>query len=610
MITQICDSGVFSPLDIHFARFMAKLAKKDVDKIALAAALVSHHKQKGHICLDLSSVKKNLDIPFSYPDLEDWLGKLRKSSAVGNPGQYKPMILDDKSRVYLYRYWEYQDKLAALIKTRTTEQAEDIDMAVLKKGLERLFPANQTDETDWQKVAAFTALMKNFCVISGGPGTGKTTTVTKILALVLEQNRKQSIALAAPTGKAAARLQESILREKNKKPYEGVREAIPEDASTIHRLLGSVPGSPYFRHNAGNPLSADVVVIDEASMVDMALMSKLVQSLSPRTRLILLGDKDQLASVEAGAVLGDICDTGNIHSFSEKFCEDFRQITGHAIRVPSDDNAEPATPRRNRSEMSNSVVQLHKSYRFDKNSGIGAVSHAVNSGDAEAALTHMKKGEYGDICWKTLPRPDALPRDIKDTVIQGFQSYLKAIDDPLKMFELFDRFRILCAIRQGRYGVAAVNIYVEWILRQANLIQPYRTWYKGRPVMITRNDYHLRLFNGDIGITLPDADANGEAKVFFPDTEGTLRKLHPFRLPEHETVYAMTVHKSQGSEFDKVLLLLPNKDSPVLTRELIYTGITRAKENAEVWGTERVFRDAVSRRIERASGLRDALWET
>jgi len=561
----------FSPLDRHFKDFAARLAEKDAEEISLAAALVSHYKAHGHICIELSTRMKisDAEVSVSPSELDDWLRKLRESSVVGKPGEYRPLILDDKSRLYLYRYWEYQERLAKLIRKRIVGDAEDIDSGLLEEGLERLFPRDPTEETDWQKRAARTALTRRFCVISGGPGTGKTTIVAKILALLLERKSVQKIALAAPTGKAAARLQESITKEKDKSDYGAVRDAIPESASTLHRLLGSIPNSPYFRHHAENPLSADVVVVDEASMVDMALMSKLVQALSPRARLILLGDKDQLASVEAGAALGDICDSG----------------------CPG-------------------IVQLQKSYRFGEESGIASVSSAVNSGDADHALEIMKGGKYKDIRWKKLPRGDDLARRLRDAVIQGFEAYLKIIDNPSDtIFQRFEQFRILCAVRHGPCGVVDINRSVERILRRERLIRLDKTWYKGRPVLITSNDYNLRLFNGDVGIALPDPESRYEIRVFFPNSDGTLRKLHPLRLPEHETVYAMTVHKSQGSEFENVILLLPDRDSPVLTRELIYTGITRAISHVEVWGEESIFREAALRRIERTSGLQDALQE-
>jgi len=597
-------------LDIHFANFMSRLTGGNIPELFLAAALVSSYTRQGNICLDLSSVEgkellkgENEIDPVVCPELNNWCKQLRKTGVVGNPGEYKPLILDDRSRLYLFRYWEYQEKLANSIRRRVSNTIATSDFYILKEELIRLSPLEQAKEINWQRVAAFTALIKKFCVISGGPGTGKTSIVATILALLLKQAEPERlrIALIAPTGKAAAKLQEAIRSMKTKLlcPH-SIKQAIPEEASTIHRLLGTIPNSPYFRHNAKNTLPVDVVVVDEASMVDLALMSKLIQALPLQARIILLGDKDQLASVEAGAVLGDICDNGTEHSFSQGFCKDCKEVTGYTIHTQQN--------RAPESDIRDCIIQLEKNYRFGSDSGIGAVSYAVNTGDGDRAIKLMKSGVYGDITWKNIPQPKDLTQVIKATIMQGYGDYLRA-SDPFNVFQVFERFQILCALRGGPFGVAALNILVEQILREERLINPDRRWYPGRPVLITKNDYNLRLFNGDMGIVLSDPSVNNELRVFFPAADGTFKKFHPSRLPEHETVYAMTVHKSQGSEFDKVLLLLPDRESPVLTRELIYTSITRAKKSVEIWGNKNVFRTAVSRYIERTSGLRDALWK-
>jgi exodeoxyribonuclease V alpha subunit len=333
--------GLISNLDLHFARLMARLCGRPVKGLALAAALVSGFTRKGHICLDLSTLagRQLLEAPSGEvsvvcPELSEWGRNLRESGVVGNPGEYRPLILDDRSRLYLLRYWDYQETLADLIWKLVHEGVEDLHFDLLKEGLIRLFTDDRVSGVDWQKVAAFTALSKRFCVISGGPGTGKTATVAKILALLVEQAKsgKARAALAAPTGKAAVRLQEAIKEAKaTLNCSENVKEAVPEEASTLHRLLGSVPGSPYFRYDVKNRLPVDTVIVDEASMVDLPLMSKLTQALPAQARLILLGDKDQLASVEAGAVLGDICDTGHPHGFSKRFCTALVEITGYTI---------------------------------------------------------------------------------------------------------------------------------------------------------------------------------------------------------------------------------------------------------------------------------------
>jgi exodeoxyribonuclease V alpha subunit len=597
-------SGFLSPLDFHFARFVSRLAQTPSPELELAAALVSCLTREGHICFDLSSrppapvsqTGENLVFPEAGP----WGRILRQSGVVGEPGAHTPLILDAKSRLYLYRYWEYQEELAGGIKNRITDETCGSPTKSLPERLNRIFPAVNDDSVDWQKVAALAAARRRFCVITGGPGTGKTTTVAKILALLTEQNRGQTFraALVSPTGKGAARLQEAMQRSKQVLACEErVKAMIPDKASTIHRLLGPAAGSPYFRFNAQNPLSLDAVVVDEASMVDLALMSKLVQALLSRAYFILLGDKDQLSSVEAGAVLGDICDTGRSHSFSKRFCAEIQKSTGYEIRGS-----------KSTAGMSDSIVQLTRSYRFAEESGIASASRAVNQGDADAALRILQEEKYGDLHWRPLPSPKSLLHALKDRGLEEFH-FLFQVSDPQEAFEHLDRFRVLCALRQGPFGVRAVNAFVEHLLREQKLLRGEGKWYRGRPVLIARNDYNLHLYNGDIGVALPDPGADGELRVFFQAPDGALRAFHPVRLPEHETVYALTVHKSQGSEFDRLLLILPDRDSPVLTRELIYTGITRAREEVEVWGREDVFGEAVGRRTTRMSGLRDALWE-
>lgn len=601
--------GILAPIDIHFAGLMARLCGGGTPELRLAAALISRATREGHICLDLNKVagirlwegEDGTDIRCPEPDV--WCEGLYEQEVVGRPGEFVPLVLDEQGRLYLFRYWDYQKSLSRGIQ-RLVQDVPETDFTGLKAGLDRLFPGDGTEETDWQKIAAFAALSKRFCVISGGPGTGKTTTVAKILVLLIEQTPSKNlrIALAAPTGKGAARLEESIRGSRERLDCaESVKRAVSQEASTIHRLLGSVRGSPYFRYNARHPLPLDVVVVDEASMVDLALMSKLVQALPRGARLILLGDKDQLASVEAGAVLGDICDTGRVHAFSRSFAVQAGEITGCEIPEATGHDA-------NGREIRDNVVELRKSYRFGRESGIYAVSQAVNEGMGDRAMDLFRDDRHQDIAWRMLTETQIRSDTFRDVVLEGFRDYFTK-GNPLEVFRAFERFRFLCALREGPYGVHAVNRAIERGLRQEGLISPGRMEnYAGRPILISRNDYGLGLFNGDMGVILPDPETGGNLRAFFPGMDGGFRTFHPLMLPEHETVFAMTVHKSQGSEFDRVCLILPDKDSPVLTRELLYTGITRARERVELWATEEVFKTAVSRRIERASGLRDALW--
>ncbi len=467
------------------------------------------------------------------------------------------------------------------------------------------------------------------------------------MKIVSSSPERFRIALAAPTGKAAARLQEAIKTARQSLDCpEAVKARIPEGASTIHRLLGSIPGSPYFRHDDQSPLAVDVLVVDEASMVDLPLMSKLLQALPKKARLILLGDKDQLSSVEAGAVLGDICETGEEAFYSPAFAAACRSLCG--CRLESSRVARPLGVRKPK----DCLVELKKSYRFSGESGIALLSRAVRNGDGETAIAVLRSRSHPDLSWNDPPSGANLSRAIRGEVIEGYRGYLEEAQflahhpprDPQtklqEIFRLFENFRILCAVREGPLGVATANHLVENILEEARLLTRTRRWYVGRPVLIRRNDYSLRLFNGDIGLCLPQTlllpemppdsgtphpsdpsdplspDHSPDAgpstavdyRVFFTAPDGRFRSFHPQRLPEHETVYAMTVHKSQGSEFDNVLFILPDRESRILTRELVYTAITRARKRVSVLGTERILRSAVSHATRRLSGLSDALW--
>jgi exodeoxyribonuclease V alpha subunit len=593
-----------SALDRQFAELIGRLAEKPLPELRLAALLVSRHRTGGNICLPLREIGGQA-LPETIagferaPKASTWVKKLRSTNLVGAPGDFKPLILDECDRLYLCRYWQYEHSLAETIKAGVNGPRPSIDLELLRNGLDRLFPSSR--ETNWQKVAAFNAVVSNFCVITGGPGTGKTRTVVAILVLLLEQagGKKLRVALAAPSGKAAARLKESIqLARETLHCADEIKALLPTDATTIHRLLGTIPDSPYFRHNADRPLLVDLVILDEASMVDLATMSKLFAAIPAGARVVLLGDKDQLTSVEAGYVLGDICNTGSTIQLSDRFAHLYDKVTGEKLSTPA------ATTR---NAMQDCIVELRKNYRFRSDSGIYRLSDAINKGDTEGAFEVLRAGTYRDVTWRSLPGVRALPRLLLASITDGYQSYL-AQDDPAQALERLSDFRVLCAVRNGPYGVAELNRLSEQILSQAGLLQKADQWYRGRPVMVTRNDYNLKLFNGDIGLVLPDPEAQNEMRVFFSSADGKMRRLIPSRLPVHETAYALTVHKSQGSEFGRVLLILPQNDSSILTRELLYTGLTRAREHVEIWSSEGVLRSAIARRVARTSGLRDALW--
>jgi exodeoxyribonuclease V alpha subunit len=499
------------------------------------------------------------------------------------------------------------------MRDRGNSTSDVIDPRRLARALQDLFPPSPplSGQPDWQKVAAMAAVTRSFCVISGGPGTGKTSTVAKILSLLLsysEKPEKMRILLGAPTGKAASRLQEAITSTGLVKEH-----ALPK-ATTLHRMLGSLPNSPSFRHNAANKLAADVVIIDEASMVDLPLMAKLMQAVPPAARLILLGDRHQLASVQPGSVLGDICHCAVMNSFSDSFCCLSSELTEDSL-APVLKNA----ASEERALLQDSFIELVQSYRFSPESSIAMLAGAVKEGHADAALDILLSGsgKNGEVIWSELPSPEKIVSRLLKW--PGFEQYAR-LQHPLdsdSCFDVLSRFRILCALRSGPYGMEKINsILASQIMRQSSkAVLPYspvagssQTYFPGQPLMVTRNDYSLQLFNGDVGVVLPDPLQQDVLRVFFKNDSGTTHDIPPAMLPGYETVIAMTVHKSQGSEFDTVLLILPDHDFPVLTRELIYTAITRARHKVEIWGKKDIFRSAVSRRIRRSSGLSEALW--
>ena len=542
-------TNVFIPglLDRHFADFLTARSGLNGENASVFQRIVaglSAAMAAGHVCLLVSEEEAEV---------------LHQSPLV-SAGALTPLVLHGR-RLYLHRYFTYEHRLAAQLLELSERSYEVDNLAGL---LDSCFPL-EDGETDWQRQAAEVALQRALCIVTGGPGTGKTYTVAKIIALLLKAcGPGLRLALAAPTGKAAMRLRESLGRglADLALPVD-LAAAVPAGASTLHRLLGVRPDSPAFRHGADKPLPYDVVVVDEASMVDLAMMSKLVDALPSGARLILLGDRDQLASVESGAVLAD-CSRA----------------------------------------LPDNTVELQRTFRFD--AGIKRLASLVNGQRATEAWRLLETGEFANI---HLIRGASLQH-----AVDRYFEYMRMVAEvseeshyPL-VFGLFNRFRILCAVRQGGRGVAAVNQAVERGLQARGCrISAEETWYPGRPVLITCNDYSLDLFNGDIGICLPDPAKEGRIKVWFERPDGHLRSFLPYRLPQCETVFAMTIHKSQGSEFDEVLIVLPDQDNPVLSRELVYTAITRAKKEVAILAEEEILQAALSRSIERASGLAQML---
>lgn len=621
ILTILYKNDIIEYVDLCFAGLIGQMFPKTDPDVLAGIALTSRVTGDGDVCLDL---KKWADKPLVEakigservvcPEFTVWMRKLRRCPAVGEPAAYRPLIVDPEGRLYLYRYWQYETRLAAAIKEKIDSESLTPDLSELRASLDCFFPDSDGSIDDEQKLAAVTAVLKRLCVITGGPGTGKTTTAGNILGLLAKHHYPENlnIQLAAPTGKAAARLGEAIRKVKSNLPVtDEMKQSIPETAQTIHRLLKAVPDSPHFRHNQENPLKANVIVIDEASMIDLALMAKLFSAVPKDTRLILMGDKDQLASVEAGAVLGDICDRERHHPYSSVHGERIRQFMTSPSQTITSSTSFPAG-------LQDHLVNLTKNYRFSETSTLAAFSRAVNAGLSEKALETVKSTRDNGIAMHSIRTPAALDKSLAKVVLREYTAYLSA-EDPLTALNRFDRFRILCALKSGPFGVETVNRKVETILARNGLIDiqgrfdhhTERSWYKGRPILITRNDYQIGLFNGDVGIAFPDDTTNdGEIRVFFQIGDRGLCGFSPHRLPEHRTAFAMTVHKSQGSEFENVVIVFPDKDFPVLTRELVYTATTRAKRSVDIWCTEEIFTTAVNRKIQRASGLRKALWES
>jgi len=563
---------------------------------------ISQHTREGQIAISCNPTQQT---------------ELLNTHVVGEAGDYKPLILDD-GYLYLRRYWQYQQQLADQIKSRL--DIEDIDEEWAKQHLDHYFPSNEdgtdTGETNWQKLAAERALHNQFLIVSGGPGTGKTTTITRILAILIEQNIQRGassqtspkngdiielsvsknetasslkkggggqdnthfkVLLAAPTGKASIRMLDAISEAQKKLNLDdAVQSQMPTQASTIHKLLGFIPEKVSFKHNRNNPLDADVVLIDEASMIDIAMMSKLIEAVPRHAKLILIGDKDQLSSVETGSVFADMCEG----------------LSGHPF-----------------------IVTLQKNWRFSEDSNIGQLAKAANQGDSKTLLTLLRDEAKSDC---KLLAPSIITGNLIPTELTSpWDNYFEVLNNPnasiTEIFEAFNQYRILCALRRGLNGSTIMSSRIESALEKQGRIKAKNTfsqtqnWYHGRPVMITQNSYSKGLFNGDTGITLI---RNEEVKVYFPDTEeGTFKSLASVRLPAFETTWAMTIHKSQGSEFNNVTLILPHEVMPLLTRQLIYTGITRAKENVSIVASEAVLNAGVKTEMVRATRISHKLFD-
>ncbi|MEN2432826.1 exodeoxyribonuclease V subunit alpha [Comamonas sp. F1-6] len=654
-LERLADAGLLRRLDSALAAFVAAQDAEAGPALLVATAVLAQMEGRGHSCLPLKALAGDPNQILAWPKeaerlqqslweqlpgrLADWLQALRRSHVVRvvQPGTVaadrgQPLVLLDGAApmLYLRRYWDYERSVAAHITQRTATDAVALDETRVRDWLGRLFSSSAVaaNAVDWQKLACALALRGRMSVITGGPGTGKTYTAARLLALLFAtapDAAQLRVALAAPTGKAAARLKQSIdsslLELKEAVGRELDLEALVKRmgaARTLHSLLGARPDTRRFAHHAGNPLDVDVLIVDEASMIHLEMMAALLQALPPTARLILLGDKDQLASVEAGAVLGDLCRDAQRGNYEPDTAAYVERVTGQSLP------GQYLAPAR-ALPLAQHTVMLRESRRFG--GPIGQLAQAVNAGDAPAAMallrTQTQAGQHAELWAREGGEVDAVVR----SAVQGrggmasYAAYAEVLERHgqgkgrgfateaehrqwvREVLAAFDRYRLLCAVRDGSWGVAGLNRAVEQALQAMGVIRKEGEWYMGRPVMVTRNDAQLGVFNGDIGMALPSFADSARLRVYFMQGEH-LHHVSTARLAHVETAFAMTVHKSQGSEFEHTALVLAAQGGNVLSRELVYTGITRARKAFSLW-TEvpGLLASAMGSPTQRSSGL-------
>lgn len=586
---------IISDLEKEIVRLLIELDENVSDAVLLAAASCIFAQQQGHICIDLNNPDslpnylfddERTGIKIDGDTLTQWESALNECSLVTKSANLAPLVLE-KSRLYFHRYWKYEEELTEWFKERSsvTHIIDKEEEQVLKYLLR---PTGDLFEADWQQVAVCLSFLKDLVVISGGPGTGKTYTVLNIIAAHAKarSSKKFNIALAAPTGKAARRLINSI-EEGNKHLPESFQDGIelPEHAVTVHKLLGADYSGSSFKYDQDNQLPYDLVVVDEASMLDITMWVRLIRALGKHTKLVVLGDKDQLASVEAGSILGDIC--GGENSCSEHISVKLKELMGIPIPVVTDAPS-----------LNDCIVFLTKSYRFREESGIQKLADAINRRDHEEVLRILKDPRIDDV---KLVEPSGKNLDqlIDFYAIQHYERYITE-GEGLEI-KAVNQKKILCAIRKSDLGVEQINGRAEHGIKRKHNLSITNEWYNGRLVMATRNDSLLRIRNGEIGVY--DAD---QEQVKFEGEENI--GVAPARLTEYEPAFAITIHKSQGSEFDDVAIVLPNKENSILSKEILYTAVTRARRNTLIITNEEILTATIQRSVSRKSGVKQKLW--
>jgi len=587
----------------------------------------------GHICVPCSDLGDENNKPGVACRVE---GDAAKWISVGDEAPNKPFVHYNE-KLYLQRYFGYEtqivDQLTARIQQSRLKwnERENQLRALVNDGYAAAYPGGQgkgehTTQTDWQSAAVVRALCSDFGIITGGPGTGKTTTLVRLLEGVHRLNPQARVALAAPTGKASMRMLESIRQQAAHFPEDRRQWLSQLKPYTLHRLLGYVQHSIYFKHNRHQHLPFDWVVVDEASMVDVPMFAKLLEACSTDTRLLLLGDKDQLASVESGSLLGDLCaSAGELNRFNaseirliNQYVADSKQGAAPVANGKSDaeevegKGGEAGGQKADQDPpMGRCITELRYSHRFDAGSGIGLLAKAVLAGQAGEAVRLLgNPPDNHELMWYHSYDPE-IRELVVDEVLNAYKSYVEEEDIALAL-ERFKEYRVLTPVREGVQGLYALNARIEEGMRRKypDRLGHREVFYRNRPLLVTRNDYALGLFNGDVGLVRPDPAHEGQLRVWFEGNEegSGLRSFHPSAISACETAYAMTIHKSQGSEFNRVLVVLPEREeSRILTRELIYTGLTRARKQVVVWGSEAVLGQGVGRSIQRISGLAERL---
>jgi len=616
------DAGVLAAADVHVALRLASLAGDPDELVALGAALAVRAPRLGHVYVDLATISETaaveseeddeeLDLSgLEWPAAETWADRLAASPivAVGEDADAAPRPLRlVGTALYLDRYWREERGVAADLRAFAAAPAPGIRDDVLAAGIDRLFAGPSDDPR--QRLAAAAAVLERLAVVAGGPGTGKTTTVARIVALLVEQAEAAGapaplVALAAPTAKAAARLQEAVHEEAGRLDVGAtVRDHLEGlTASTLHRLLGwRFDSHSRFRHDRTNRLPHDVVIVDETSMVALSMMARLVEAVRPQARLILVGDPGQLRSIEAGAVLGDVVGPASERLLMSPAAR-ARLAAVTARDVPAGDPPAGAA-------VGDGIVVLDRVHRYGE--GIAAVAGAIRRGDGDATIDALASGADGVTWLDHDAGGDADALWLEPVRARAVETARRIIDaaragDARGALETLATFRILCAHRRGAHGVATWMEHIErWVAADVAGFAAEGEWYAGRPLLVTENDYGLGLLNGDTGVVVATGD--GRVTAAF-ERRGETAGYTPARLGAVETVYAMTIHKSQGSQFDTAAVLLPEATSQILTRELLYTAVTRARERLILAGTQATVRAAVARPVARASGLRWRLW--